>query len=156
MLALTKTRRSHQVALDASSLAALVFQRDRAAESDEQSMESDRFVFSHNADGSKPWLSHWVTEAFIRCRTKAGLPRFRLHDLRHFMATEMLDGGVPIAVVSGRLAHARASTTLNVYAHAVPGGDRAAAQLLERTTPCIQDEALNTKASRGFGSCGCA
>ena len=60
-----------------------------------------------------------------------GLPHFRLHDLRQFMATEMLDGGVPIAVVSGRLAHARASTTLNVYAHAVPGGDRAAAQLLE-------------------------
>jgi integrase len=47
------------------------------------------------------------------------------------MATEMLDGGVPIAVVSNRLAHARASTTLNVYAHAVPGADRDAAQLLE-------------------------
>ena len=50
---------------------------------------------------------------------------------RHFMATEMqISGGVPIAVVSGRLAHARASTTLNVYAHAIPGGDRAAAQQL--------------------------
>jgi len=46
------------------------------------------------------------------------------------MATEMLDSGVPIAVVSNRLAHARASTTLNVYAHAIPGGDRAAAQQL--------------------------
>jgi len=131
VLAPTKTRRSHRVALDESSIAALVCHRDRAAGLDEQSANSDRFIFSHKADGSTPWLPHWVTKAFIRCRSKAGLPHFRLHDLRHFMATEMLDGGVPIAVVSNRLAHARASTTLNVYAHAVPGGDRDAAQLLE-------------------------
>ena len=32
--------------------------------------------------------------------------------------------------VAARLAHARASTTLNVCAHAVPGGDRAAAETL--------------------------
>src|SRR5665213_669564 len=36
-----------------------------------------------------------------------------------------------IVVVSNRLAHERAFTTLNVYAHAVPGGVRDAAQLLE-------------------------
>ena len=46
------------------------------------------------------------------------------------MATEMLNDGVPIAVVAGRLAHVRASTTLNVYANAVPGGDLAAAERL--------------------------
>jgi integrase len=55
---------------------------------------------------------------------------FRLHDLRHFMATEMLAAGVPIATVSQRLSHARASTTLNVYAHAIPGGDQDAAETL--------------------------
>ncbi len=32
------------------------------------------------------------------------------------------------AIVAARLSHARASTTLNVYAHAVAGGDRAAAE----------------------------
>src|SRR5665213_1270133 len=90
----------------------------------------NRFVFSHRADRDVPWLPNWVTKAFIRCRREAGLPHFRLHDLRHFMATEMLQAGIPIAVVSARLAHARASTTLNVYAHAVPGGDRVAAEML--------------------------
>jgi integrase len=43
------------------------------------------------------------------------------------MATEMLAAGVAIPIVAARLSHARATTTLNVYAHAVPGGDRAAA-----------------------------
>ena len=46
------------------------------------------------------------------------------------MATQMLAAGVPIATVSQRLSHARASTTLNVYAHAIPGGDRAALETL--------------------------
>lgn len=46
------------------------------------------------------------------------------------MATEMLAAGVPIATVSQRLSHARASTTLNVYAHAVPGSDHDAAETL--------------------------
>ncbi len=131
VLAPTKTRRSHRVALDESSTAALRAQLDRLTVSGVSvSDRSDRFVFSLKSDGLKPWRPNWVTKAFIRCRSKAGLPHFRLHDLRHFMATEMLDGGVPIAVVSSRLAHARTSTTLNVYAHAVPGGDRIAAQQL--------------------------
>ena len=46
------------------------------------------------------------------------------------MATQLLAGGVPISTVAGRLGHARASTTLNVYSHFVPATDRAAADLL--------------------------
>jgi integrase len=46
------------------------------------------------------------------------------------MATEMLNAGVPLPVVARRLDHARASTTLNFYAQAVPGGDRNAAETL--------------------------
>jgi hypothetical protein len=33
--------------------------------------------------------THFVTKRFIRARRAAGLGHFRLHDLRHFMATEM-------------------------------------------------------------------
>ena len=80
--------------------------------------------------GSRPWSPNFVTKRFIRVRRAAGLDHFRLHDLRHFMATQMLDAGVPIPIVAARLCHARASTTLNVYAHAVPGGDRLAAEAL--------------------------
>jgi len=130
VLAPTKTRRSHQVALDAASLEALKDQAARTALPGTEAERADRFVFSLKADGMTPWHPNLVTKAFIRCRSEAGLSHFRLHDLRHFMATEMLDGGVPITVVSNRLAHARASTTLNVYAHAVPGSDRAAGQQL--------------------------
>jgi integrase len=130
VLAPTKTRRPHRVALDEMSRDAVAkFRADQGAVGPGA---SGRFVFSHRPDGAVPWLPNWVTKAFVRCRRQAGLAHFRLHDLRHFMATEMLDAGVPVTVVSARLAHARASTTLNVYAHAVPGADREAAELLAR------------------------
>jgi integrase len=93
-------------------------------------LRADAFVFSSRPDCTKPWRPNWVTKRFIAARCAAGLPHFRLHDLRHFMATEMLAAGVPIATVSQRLSHARASTTLNVYAHSVPGCDRIAAETL--------------------------
>lgn len=46
------------------------------------------------------------------------------------MASQMLAAGIPLVAVSQRLSHARASTTLNVYAHSVPGADREAAETL--------------------------
>jgi integrase len=93
-------------------------------------VSSSAFVFSSRGNGAEPWLPNWLTKQFIAARRAADLPHFRLHDRRHFMATEMLAAGVPIATVSQRLSHARASTTLNVYAHSVPGGDRKAAETL--------------------------
>jgi integrase len=92
----------------------------------------NRFVFSSDKAGARPWSPNFVTKRFIRVRRAAGLGHFRLHDSRHFMATQMLDAGVPSPIVAARLWHARASTTLNVYAHAVPGGDRLAAEALWR------------------------
>jgi integrase len=128
----TKTRRSHRVALDAASLDLL--RRQRWAASADGGVEgTDRwFIFSSDRGGSRPWSPNFVTKRFIKVRRATGLSHFRLHDLRHFMATQMLDAGVPVPVVAARLCHARASTTLNVYAHAVPGGDRLAAEALSR------------------------
>jgi integrase len=131
VFAATKTRRSHRVALDRPALAIMSTHHERAEATEPEAILADRYVFSQREDATSPWLPSWVTRTFIARRTGASLLHFRLHDLRHFMATQMLEAGVPmISAVSGRLAHARTSTTLNVYAHAVGGGDRAAAETL--------------------------
>ena len=123
VLTTTKTKRSHVVDLDPDSFAVL-------AEYAETAMTApDGFVFSDDG-GTAAWKPNRVTKAFLRHRRAAGLRPFRLHDLRHFMATEMLDAGVPIVVVSRRLDHQRVSTTLDKYAHAVPGGDARASATL--------------------------
>lgn len=54
----------------------------------------------------------------------------RLHDLRHFAATQLLAAGVPVRTVSGRLGHANPATTLNVYAAWLQKSDQAAAAVL--------------------------
>ena len=130
LLVPTKTRRSYRVALDTASLELLRNHRQTTSTGGGVMALENRFVFSSDQEGSRPWSPNFVTKRFIRVRRAAGLDHFRLHDLRHFMATQMLDAGVPIPIVAARLCHARASTTLNVYAHAVPGGDRLAAEAL--------------------------
>jgi integrase len=129
----TKTHRTYRVELDRETLKVLLAHRSASETNARQAarqITDNAFVFGSRPDGGEPWLPNWLTKRFVSARRAAGLPHFRLHDLRHFMATEMLGAGVPIATVSQRLSHARASTTLNVYAHAVPGGDRGAAETL--------------------------
>ncbi len=123
VLTTTKTKRSHVVDLDQGSFAVL------ADHAESSGTKADGFVFSDDG-GTTAWKPNRVTKAFLRHRRAAGLRSFRLHDLRHFMATEMLDAGVPIVVVSRRLDHRRVSTTLDKYAHAVPGGDARASATL--------------------------
>ena len=59
-----------------------------------------------------------------------GLSGIRLHDLRHLHATQLPAAGVPVRTVSGRLGHANAATTLNVYAHFLDASDRQAADVI--------------------------
>ncbi|WP_447925125.1 tyrosine-type recombinase/integrase [Georgenia muralis] len=44
-------------------------------------------------------------------------PALRLHDLRHYYASKLIHDGADIVSVQRSLGHARASTTLDVYAH---------------------------------------
>jgi integrase len=50
--------------------------------------------------------------------------RWRLHDLRHFSATQAIAGGHDIRSVAARLGHADPAMTLRVYAHALSHLDR--------------------------------
>jgi integrase len=76
--------------------------------------ESD-LVFCRE-DGS-PLRPASLTQAFQRHARAAGLPRIRLHDLRHGWATLALELGIHPKVVSERLGHASINITLDTYSH---------------------------------------
>lgn len=84
------------------------------------------WVFSFAA-GEIPWRGDYVTRQFNRTRRAQGIEGVRLHDLRHFVASQLLASGVPLRTVSGRLGHTRISTTSDVYSHYVPAADQTAA-----------------------------
>ncbi|OGB93773.1 MAG: hypothetical protein A2Z31_04985 [candidate division NC10 bacterium RBG_16_65_8] len=63
--------------------------------------------------------------------TAAQLRKIRPHDLRHTYATLAVSAGVPLLTVSRQLGHSSIAITADLYTHAVPGGNRAAAEALE-------------------------
>ncbi|HTE66081.1 MAG TPA: tyrosine-type recombinase/integrase [Candidatus Binatia bacterium] len=62
----------------------------------------------------------------------AGLPRIRLHDVRHSYTTAALAAGVPPKVISQRLGHATIVITMDAYSHVIPGLDEQAAETVAR------------------------
>lgn len=64
---------------------------------------------------------------------KAGLKKAtRLHDLRHGLATSLLEEGVDVAVVSAVLGHSSPGFTMAVYQHVREGMAEQAADAIER------------------------
>jgi integrase len=67
------------------------------------------------------------SRTFLGLAAEAGLPRIRLHDLRHTHASIGLNAGVPLKVISERLGHADPEYTMRQYIHALPGMQKEAA-----------------------------
>ena len=69
-----------------------------------------------------------VSREFSRMRRELGLPDgTSFHTLRHTHATYLLYRGVDMRTVSERLGHSKVSTTMDIYAHVLPGRDAEAA-----------------------------
>ncbi len=62
---------------------------------------------------------------------KAGLPRIRVHDLRHSNAAMLIDLGVDIMEISRRLGHESVKTTWDTYGHLYPDKDKRVATKLD-------------------------
>ncbi len=129
----TKTGRSRVVSLTPQGIWALTERRahaERAAAEAGRAFEESALIFSSDALGRCPWRPEVVTRRWGRLRAGIELEQVRLHDLRHFVATELLSAGVDVRTVANRLGHARTSTTLDIYWAWVPARDREAAEHL--------------------------
>lgn len=119
----TKTHAERRLTLDETTV-------NQLADIKPADVTGDRYVFSHYPDGTPPWQPDYVTRAFVRLANQLDMTGIRLHDLRHFAATTMLLNGIDVRTAAGRLGHARASTTLDIYAHYTQPGDQHASATL--------------------------
>lgn len=62
---------------------------------------------------------------------RAGVPRVRVHDLRHTCASLLLAQGVHPRVVMEILGHSQISMTMNTYSHVLPGVQEEAAKRMQ-------------------------
>jgi len=76
----------------------------------------------------KPLNPMTLTRMFQSYAKRLGLKGSKLHDLRHFHASVMLQkGGGSLLLVSRRLGHASVATTGDIYGHLLPGWQKEAA-----------------------------
>jgi integrase len=131
----TKTAGVRRVSITAQAADALVAHRARAEDiawRNGRLLESSDYVFTNDPAAARPWRPELASRRWERLRESAGAPKVRLHDLRHFVATELLTAGIDVRTVANRLGHARTSTTMDIYWAFVPARDHDAAAHLEQ------------------------
>ena len=73
-----------------------------------------------------------LTRALDRAARRVGGEHVKLHDLRHFHASVLLQSGQNPVLVSKRLGHSTVSMTLDTYGHLMPGWQREAAEVFAK------------------------
>ena len=82
--------------------------------------------------GARPANPDRIGSWWRLARKRAGIDqKWRLHDLRHWSATQAIAAGHDVRTVANRLGHVNPAMTLRVYAHALPGAGREAVNRLE-------------------------
>jgi integrase len=123
MIGTPKTAKGRRtVTLDKGTVAAL--REHRARQAAERLLmgagwTDNDLVFCH-PDGTMLHPERF-SRGFTEWVCKIGLPRIRLHDLRHGWATLALQAGIHPKVVMERLGHANIAITLDTYSHVTAG-----------------------------------
>ena len=130
-----KTKRSRRtVPIPAAVVRALREHRARQAEErlrlgagwDGERWENLTFT---NEQGG-PLDGSTVLHQFQRMLKRAGLPKMRIHDLRHGAASLMAALGVPPRSAMELLGHSQIAVTMNIYTHVAPEYQREAMNLV--------------------------
>jgi integrase len=78
-----------------------------------------------------PVSPYFLEARWLDLLRKSGLPKIRLHDLRHTHASLLLKAGVHPKVVTERLGHSSITITLDRYSHLFPTLQQEAAEKLD-------------------------
>ena len=120
------------VDLDTHTVAVLSGHRQRQQQfARELGVPAPTIVFPRN--GLEGW-SHpnTLSHALAGLSEKAGCGKITFRSLRHFHASVALKTGQNLVVVSKRLGHKKVSTTIDIYAHVLPGWQRETAEAFAR------------------------
>ena len=117
----TKTANQRTVAIDAATATTL---SELRAEREQYAP----WLFSDTDGPPHPDRIGWW---WRRSRELSGIDtKWRLHDLRHWSATQAIASGTDVRTVAARLGHADASMTLRIYAHVLENADTDLAEQL--------------------------
>jgi integrase len=133
-----KSKKSRRVDLSKQLRAALLELRDArllsAMMAGRTSIADDLVFPSHVGTVIKP--DNIVPRYMAPALEKAGLRRFRFHDLRHTFGSLLIQDGASLAYVKEQMGHSSIQITVDTYGHLIPGADIAWVDRLDsKTTP---------------------
>lgn len=82
-------------------------------------------------ENGKPYNPDAWGKKWKRFQTSTGLKMNRLHDLRHYNTTALINAGIDLKTIQSRLGHADISMTLDVYAHTTKQAQKDAAEKID-------------------------
>src|SRR5690606_30913897 len=119
--------------------AVAVLRRHRVAQAEQRlqlgPLYQDHGLVFARMDG-QPLTPSQVSHHFAVLLRRAGLPRVRLHDLRHTHATMLLAAGVHPRVAAARLGDT-VEVTMNTYSHVLPSMQEEVARKLAAILPAM-------------------
>lgn len=130
-----KTQSSRRpILLTAGALAALGRHREHQAAEREwmgETWQDHGLVFTDGLGGPlRP--QNLIRRSFVPLLERAGVPRVRFHDLRHTVATLLLEEGVHPKVVGALLGHSAIAVTVDLYSHVTATMQAQAVDTLDR------------------------
>ena len=78
-----------------------------------------------------PRTKHFLYHEMQRGCRLSGVPRIRVHDLRHSHASFLIDKGFSPLLIAERLGHEKIQTTLQIYSHLYPNKQQEVAQQIQ-------------------------
>ena len=96
------------------------------------------------ADGKRIDPDYFDGFVFRPIAARAGLPRLRFHDLRHFFASMLIAQGESAKYVCDQMGHSSIQVTFDTYGHLFPNSRGSAAKKLQ--------QAMMTGRKKAFGS----
>ena len=98
---------------------------------------ADDFVFTSQA-GTMIKPDNIAKRYMNPALAKAGLRRFRFHDLRHTFGSLLIQDGASLAYVKDQMGHSSIQVTVDIYGHLVPSANIACVDRLDTETSLHQ------------------
>lgn len=138
-LGLTKTRKTREIDMSRQLhvvLADLFLIRQREAVEAGKDMPESIIFHSKGHYRSQ----NATRKAFKKVLKLAGLPKKRVHDMRHTYASVLLSKGASINYIKDQLGHTKISMTSDLYSRFIPGTNREMVSLLDHPLDSVRIE----------------
>ncbi|MFC2076265.1 tyrosine-type recombinase/integrase [candidate division KSB1 bacterium] len=125
----TKTGKSRRVDMSGPLCEVLkdLYHERRAEAQQTENLDPLGYVFQK---GGKAIEQNHIRRVFKRVLVEAGLREMRLHDIRHFYASQLLTDGRSPVYVKEQLGHSSIDITVDIYGHLIPSDSREAVDSL--------------------------